>query len=119
MRVLLLEDAEPLQTMMINVLETLGHKVVSFTHPKEALLIDLTGFDLLVTDNMMPGMNGDEFIASHWQDRPAVIWSSTMESIKREILPKHVIMAHKSELPIVSGLIVCAIEEHRKSHDEV
>jgi CheY-like chemotaxis protein len=59
--ILLVEDAEPLRKLAKSFLETNGFRVLSASCGEEALKIaaNHTGvFDLLLTDVVMPGMNG-------------------------------------------------------------
>ena len=66
-RILLVEDEQSIRKMTKNMLETLGYKVIEVDNPEEAIAIVInspTAFDLLVTDVVMPGMNGKD-LADH------------------------------------------------------
>ena len=59
--ILLVEDAEPLRKLAMRFLEQAGFKVLSAGSGEEALEVAARcgeGFDLLLTDVVMPGMNG-------------------------------------------------------------
>jgi signal transduction histidine kinase len=65
-RVLLVEDHQHLRKAVGQLLELMGHDVVSVANGAEALqFIEERGeFDIVVTDVVMPGMSGPELIAS-------------------------------------------------------
>jgi len=59
--ILLVEDAEPLRKLAKTYLESAGFRVLSAQNGEEALQVAVTcgkTFDLLLTDVVMPGMNG-------------------------------------------------------------
>ncbi len=61
--ILLVEDDQDILEMTLSLLETLGYRVLSTDSPSEALRLaeEHTGeIDLLITDVVMPGMNGKE-----------------------------------------------------------
>ena len=61
--ILVVEDEEELLVLTKRALEAHGYKVVSATAPSEALAVCETcneGIDLLITDVILPGMNGRE-----------------------------------------------------------
>lgn len=60
-RILLVDDESMLTTLNKLVLERLGYSVTAFERAAEALQAfqdDANGFDLLLTDQAMPGMTG-------------------------------------------------------------
>ena len=59
-RILLVEDNDAVRGPVTEVLSQLGYEVVAAASPAEALECELDGIDLLVTDVVMPGMNGRE-----------------------------------------------------------
>jgi CheY-like chemotaxis protein len=61
-RVLVVDDEPPIVEFVRRVLETTGYEVASAESGQQALEIATGGgpFDALVTDLIMPGMNGDE-----------------------------------------------------------
>ncbi len=61
--ILLVEDEDLMRQVVASQLEVLGYTVTSFKRPEEAVkLCQESGcrFDLLITDVIMPGMNGKE-----------------------------------------------------------
>ena len=63
--VLLVEDEDLVRDMMLKGLSSLGYKVLSANGPKEALRVIDNGeknIDIVVTDVVMPGMNGKELV---------------------------------------------------------
>lgn len=59
-KILLVEDSEPLKKLAQKFLEAAGFRVLSAASGEEALEVAVRGgtFDLLLTDVVMPGMNG-------------------------------------------------------------
>lgn len=61
--ILLIEDNEDLRSYIASVLSRQGYQVVEKKHGKDALRYLVTHMpDLIITDLMMPGMNGLEFM---------------------------------------------------------
>ncbi|MBX7143338.1 MAG: MASE1 domain-containing protein [Oligoflexia bacterium] len=70
--ILLLDDEEALVLFGTEILKELGYKVSGFTSGEEALQafeLDPRAFDLIVTDETMPGMSGVEFAAQAFKLR--------------------------------------------------
>lgn len=64
--ILLVEDEEPLLQLGQAVLEGLGYSVIAAASPEEAIgefVENRERIDLLVTDMVMPGLNGDELVS--------------------------------------------------------
>lgn len=62
-RVLVVDDHQRARQSVVDILSQLGHSVNSCASAIEALkFLDQEQFDVIVTDLMMPGMNGVEFI---------------------------------------------------------
>lgn len=60
-RILLVEDDETMRVYLARALEKVGYEVVAAESGEAALpLIDPESFDLLLTDIVMPGMDGIE-----------------------------------------------------------
>lgn len=73
--VLLVEDEAPVRNAARRMLERAGHTVVEAQHAEDALLLwkrDQSRFDVLVTDLMMPGMDGWTLLRTLREDRPAL-----------------------------------------------
>ena len=71
--ILLVEDATPLRHGMATVLESLGYRVLAAASGDEALhLVDaLEGqVDLVITDLIMPGMNGQALLETLTREQP-------------------------------------------------
>lgn len=64
MRVLLAEDHPLISYLMVGMLESLGHEVVAVWDGCEAKACLLRGevFNVIITDNEMPGMNGVDLV---------------------------------------------------------
>ncbi|MBF0381967.1 MAG: PAS domain S-box protein [Magnetococcales bacterium] len=65
-RVLFVDDEAGLVDVCVKMLEALGYVAVGFTDPKEALIKfkkTPTFFDVVITDQVMPGIGGNELAA--------------------------------------------------------
>jgi len=75
-RILYLDDEEPLVFIMKRMLEHLGYQVAGFTSAEAALAAFSAtpdGFDLVLSDMSMPGMNGVEFATAVLGVRPQAL----------------------------------------------
>lgn len=73
--VLLLEDAQEVRELAIDMLEDLGYQVLAAADSAEAgaLLAENPGFDLLLTDVLLPGgRSGPDFAATARRHHPAL-----------------------------------------------
>jgi CheY-like chemotaxis protein len=73
--VLLVEDEAQLQTLMLRVLHQAGYRVLAASDPGEALHMSKThegNIDLLLTDVIMPTMNGRELADRIVGERPGI-----------------------------------------------
>ena len=73
--VLLLEDAQDVRELTIDLLEDLGYQVLAAADATEAgaLLAENPGFDLLLTDVLLPGgRSGPDFAATARRHHPAL-----------------------------------------------
>ena len=70
--VLIVDDEEPVRKFVARVLRDAGYKITVATDGPEALKIaeNLDVLDILVSDLMMPQMNGDDLARRLRQDRP-------------------------------------------------
>ena len=74
-RVLIVDDDEVIANGMEQQLELSGYSVKSFTDPREALRVfesDPSAFDILVTDQIMPNLYGDELIRAFKKIQPSI-----------------------------------------------
>ncbi len=62
MKVLMVDDEKVILTVSRQALAGIAEEIVTFTDPREALRLDLTSFDVVVSDFYMPDMGGDEFL---------------------------------------------------------
>ena len=59
--VLIVDDEEPIRSLAACFVEQMGYKVTTVSGPEEAMLItDATSFDVVLTDALMPKMDGRE-----------------------------------------------------------
>lgn len=86
-RVLLVDDDATVLDVYARSLERLGHHVTAVSHGEEALacfLSDPSAYDLLLTDQMMPGLSGLELVArarATRPDIPAVITTGRVDAL--------------------------------------
>ena len=72
MRILLLEDNPEAQDAIFAMLEALGHQVAAEGDGAAGLLRLSQGFDLVITDIMMPVMDGISFLVEARKLRPEI-----------------------------------------------
>jgi len=75
-RILYLDDEEPLVFIVRRMLERIGHQVSGFTRAEEALAAFSAApdaFDLVISDNSMPGMSGVDFAKEVLRVHPAAV----------------------------------------------
>ncbi|MCU0700560.1 MAG: response regulator, partial [Myxococcaceae bacterium] len=70
-RFLVVDDDPSITDVLRRVLESMGHPVTVFTDPLEAA--QATDFDLVVTDYMMPNLNGIELLGVLRAKRPDAV----------------------------------------------
>ena len=74
-RVIIVDDDEVIVNGMAQQLELSGYSVKAFTDPQEALSFfekDPSAFDILVTDQIMPNLYGDELIREVKKLQPSI-----------------------------------------------
>ena len=79
-RILVVEDDDAVRSLARTVLENAGYRVVAMDDPVAAAELATTAdpCDLLLTDVVMPGMNGAELhrrLAAHWPGLPVLFTS--------------------------------------------
>ena len=72
LRILIVDDEEPIRTFVDRVLRDAGHLTWTAADGVEAIALSKKegAFDVVVTDLMMPGMAGDELARRLRQDEP-------------------------------------------------
>ncbi|OGQ88081.1 MAG: hypothetical protein A2512_07010 [Deltaproteobacteria bacterium RIFOXYD12_FULL_56_24] len=74
-RLLLVDDEESIVAMNVTMLERLGYRVTGMTNGGKALALfaeNPRGFDLVITDQTMPGMTGGELVGRMQEIRPDI-----------------------------------------------
>ena len=99
--VLVIEDEEPLRSLVHTVLETAGYKVLAAPNGREALLLsrDYPGhIDLVLTDVVMPGMSGPQVVEELRGDRnhPIVLF---MSGYDRDLMDQRTVCGDVNFLP--------------------
>jgi CheY-like chemotaxis protein len=87
--ILCVDDEDIPRTLRKLILQKRGYKVVTAASGKEALtIIDEGGINLVLSDQMMPGMTGTELIKFIKADRPAtpVILISGVNEIPQDAM---------------------------------
>ena len=70
-RILLVEDDDAVRSALAHRLQRLDFAVTTATNGSEALqIVEQQGFDLVLTDAVMPGISGPELIGHLRRDRP-------------------------------------------------
>lgn len=74
LRILIVDDEEPIRIFVERVLRDVGHDTVTAADGVEAIALVQAHepFDVVVTDLMMPGMAGDELARRLRQDEPRI-----------------------------------------------
>lgn len=87
-RILLVEDDVQLQKMLVLMLQQDGHEVTPADDGKQALSVLVTNqFDLIITDILMPNLDGAETIMQLFQQgstTPIIAMSGGRRSISAE-----------------------------------
>ena len=112
-RILLVDDTAEVLAITGEMLEAAGFDVTQAAHGEEALLLLETepAFDAMVTDWMMPGIDGGELIrraAVVAPGLPALVVTGYAESDMLHNLPSHVRVLHK---PLRGDHLACQISE--------
>jgi CheY-like chemotaxis protein len=94
-RILFVDDEQMLVDMNNDWLTSLGYTVTAVTNSQEALLVlkeKSAGFDLLVTDQTMPGITGIELAKEAlqlWKDLPIILCTGFSNEVNRESAEAH------------------------------
>lgn len=124
-RILLVDDDEVLADLSAKLLTTIGYRVVSHTNPNAALADfkkSPDDFDLVITDMVMPMMNGEAFIRAVRgvrMDVPVIIYTGFSDTIDSERLKKSGIKKILRKPVTILGLsqsIREVLEEANASH---
>ncbi len=110
-QVLLCDDDELVRSSLVRVLERAGYSTRSFSDPRELLawLETGAGFDILVTDVLMPGMTGDALadrVVALRPGTPVVFMSGYTDDIRTESLAGTLLSK-----PFGSQDVIRAVEE--------
>ena len=117
---LLVEDEAPLRELLVEALRQDGHAVVAASDGHEGLRAAAAhGIDLVITDLMMPKMNGWRFIAALREsgiDRPVVIITGYMNEEGQEVLTSRDVagfLVKPVDLDDLSSVVTGAIESRQ------
>lgn len=118
-RILHVDDEPTVTTALRRLLEKLGYRIESFNSPHAAadhFRGTPAAFDLILTDMMMPGMNGHEFaeiVRSHRPELPVVLLSAYAEGHGKPGAaggPFCEIVLKPAGLPIIAAALRRALE---------
>ncbi len=120
--VLVIDDDETVATTIEIMLENLGYKVKAFTRGKKALelfLEDPSAFDIVVTDSIMPEINGEELarqVNSIRKDLPIILITglSHESSAGRKKPPGVRKIIYKPFSPSEISNVIRNVIDHRK-----
>jgi CheY-like chemotaxis protein len=93
-RILFIDDEKSIVNMANRILERLGYEVEGQTDSVEALEVfraDPYGFDLIITDMTMPGLNGYRFVTEAMTiraDTPIIMCTGLSERINEDLVKK-------------------------------
>lgn len=92
--IMVIDDDVPLSLLFSEILESHGYEVSRYQYPQEALIKfkeDVDKFDLVITDQTMPRMTGDELaleILNINPDMPIIICTGYSEKITTPMIKK-------------------------------
>jgi PAS domain S-box-containing protein len=106
-KLLVVDDAPDVIRLLEDLLQPLGYNVTSATNAEEALdIVQSTGkkFDMLITDTIMPGMNGQELsnkLENIFPDLKCIYMSGYTDDVIKEkgILKPDMHFIHKPLIP--------------------
>ena len=114
--ILLVDDDEDVRTVTSETVKELGYKVTAVATADEALTkLRLDGFDLLITDVAMPGMNGVELarLVRKIDDRMPILFSSGYADVQTfgDELSDETVLKKPFRIADVAARIEAALEE--------
>jgi DNA-binding NtrC family response regulator len=122
--VLLVDDEEMLVALTEEVLAALGYEPVGFTDPQqaaEAFEADPGRFDLVLSDEIMPGMTGDQLAARTARlrpDLPILLMTGYGDLITRQRLPG-VDIREILQKPLAAGDLAAALARQLRSSQDL
>src|SRR6185437_2480955 len=117
----LLDDEEPIIQALAMFLEDLNYDVCTFTSPRRALenLVSCRP-DLIITDLMMPGMNGNEFIRRAREEQhvktPTIMMSAAR--LPAQLMTADAYIGKPFDLNVLEQLIRRFLPQRCTNHDE-
>ena len=113
MRVLVVDDDEHILLFLATTLKTIGYEVEQAPNALEAFaLLDAMKFDLLITDLLMPGIDGSGLITLVRQQQlrlPIIVVSAQLpETPSSDPLPKGVTILRK---PLAYQQLIDAVKQ--------
>ena len=110
MKILIVDDLDALAFL---IKEDLGevHETTLAQNGVQALtMLQAETFDLVITDYLMPRMNGLELVNHGSWRCPTILWSSSPELINKRRVPPWVYLADKKDIGDVETLSVVAVD---------
>ena len=111
-RILVVDDNTELVNLVETMLVSLGYAVTARTSPREALAAFAANpdrFDLVITDQIMPGMAGTQLAAEmlRLRDIPIILCTGYSETINEQTFPQHGIQEFIMKPVIKNDLASC------------
>ena len=107
--ILLVDDETDIRSIYAELLEDLGYRVLSEPDGLSALAFvkQGAGIDLVITDYMMPNMNGLKFVKALRAMRPLVpvIMITGFTSLKNYLQSKHLGVFDYADTPIIMNAL--------------
>lgn len=122
--ILFVDDDEMLASLGENLLNTLGYQISMMTDSNEALKMftaNADRFDLVITDQTMPGLTGKELIAEIKKVRPDIPtilctgYSSKIDEEESARLGISAFMMKPLDLPVLSQTVRQVLDENKRN----